>query len=209
MPARGKPSPRQTPQDAARGSLHRAQILPTLSAIQCRHLGLLKNDRQRHPVWKCASYRALFGTRLEAVSARVHTWIAARKACRRAPFYGLESFSVSTGRRGAGPAGAFGVPHASRAAMAFLASAIVSSHAAGSAIDLHPPPLLTRANALRAFSSAAPGEPLSEISAATLNALPAGVTTQSGQAGFARAPVATKIKKRPAAGQRRSHNLGE
>jgi hypothetical protein len=154
-------------------------------------------------------YRALFGTRLEAVSARVHTWIVARKACRRAPFYGLDSFSVSTGRRGAGPAGAFGVPHASRAAMAFLASAIVSSHAAGSAIDLHPPPLLTRANALRAFSSAAPGEPLSEISAATLNALPAGVTTQSGQAGFARASVATKIKKRPAAGQRRSHNLGE
>lgn len=47
MPASGKPSPRQAPQDAALGSLHRAQIFPTLSAIQCRHLGLLKNDRQR------------------------------------------------------------------------------------------------------------------------------------------------------------------
>ena len=151
--------------------------------------------------------------RVKLAGAKADATSSLRLTCSRVPFYGLSSFFVSTGGRvfGARLVLASGVPHSSKAATAFLASAIVSSHAAGSplAIASHPPPLLTRANALRAFARAASGEPLSEISAATLNALPARVTTQLGQGDFARAPTATKINKRPAAGHRRSHNLGK
>jgi hypothetical protein len=105
-------------------------------------------------------------------------------------------------------AGACIAPHFSKATIALFASVIVSPHAAGSTpIDSHPPPLLTRANALRTFSRAAAGEPLSAISAAILNALPAGVTTQSGHGGFARAPITRRKVNTPATGQQYTHDF--
>ncbi|WP_175166442.1 hypothetical protein [Paraburkholderia fynbosensis] len=48
---------------------------------------------------------------------------------------------------------------------------------------------------------------MSEISAARLNALPAGVTTQAGHGGVARAPMATKIVNTPPTGQQYTHDF--
>jgi len=47
---------------------------------------------------------------------------------------------------------------------------------------LHTPPAFIFASAARTFASAASGDALSEIRAATLNELPDGVSTQFGQA---------------------------
>jgi hypothetical protein len=72
--------------------------------------------------------------------------------------------------------------HSSNAAMAFAAKATVSWHATLSPRALQPPTASICDRAARTLTSAACGEPLSAMTAATLNELPNEVSTQFGQA---------------------------
>ena len=92
--------------------------------------------------------------------------------------------------------------HSSNAAMAFTAKATVSLHATLSPRALQPPTASICARAARTLTSAACGEPLSEITAAMLNELPDGVSTQFGQTELACVRTVNNVVTSVAAHQR-------